>query len=123
MQYFHKLDIWNKAHHLVLRVYAVSQDLPKTENFGLTLNLRRSATFIPQRIAEGAGKSSDADFGADLKRARAAAYELEYLVLLCRDLGFVSSEIYDELAVNIAEVRRMISGLVNRISAATETVR
>jgi hypothetical protein len=42
---------------------------------------------------------------------------------LCRDLGFVSSEIYDELAVNIAEVRRMISGLVNRISAATETVR
>jgi four helix bundle protein len=123
MQDFQKLDVWKKAHNLVLRVYAISQDLPKAENFGLTLSLRRSAVFIPQRIAEGAGKSSDADFAADLKRARAAAYELEYLVLLCRDLGFIASATYDELAANLAEVRRMISGLVNRISTATETVR
>jgi four helix bundle protein len=123
MQDFQKLDVWKKAHDLVLRVYAVSQDLPKTENFGLTLNLRRSATFIPQRIAEGAGKSSDAEFAADLKRARAAAYELEYLVLLCRDLGFITDGTYEELAANLSEVRRMISGLVKRISGVVETVR
>ena len=72
MQDFHQLNVWKKAHSLVLRVYRASDDLPASENFGLVLNLRRSAVVIARSIAEGTGRDSDAEFATDLKKARAA---------------------------------------------------
>jgi four helix bundle protein len=55
MQNFQDLDVWRKAHGIVLKVYGMSKDLPQSENFGLILNLRRSAISMASRIAEGAG--------------------------------------------------------------------
>lgn len=123
MQKFQQLDIWKKAHQLVLQVYKAATDLPSSENFGLVSNLRRTAIQIAKSIAEGAGRDSDAEFAMDLKRARAAGHELEYLVLLCRDLGFFASEVHDELAAQIIEVRKMISGLIKRIHTPPEQIR
>ena len=123
MQDFHQLNVWKKAHSLVLRVYKASNGLPSSENFGLVLNLRRSAVVIARSIAEGAGRDSDAEFAAELKKARAAGHELEYLLLLCLDLGFMAKPLHAELNVEVVEVRKMISGLVNRIYNPTETLR
>ena len=114
MQDFHQLNVWKKAHELVLRVYKASNDLPSSENFGLILNLRRSAASIARSIAEGAGRDSDAEFAAELKKARAAGHDLEYNLLLSRDLGFMPGELHDELNADVLEVRKMISGLVKR---------
>ena len=116
MQDFHNLDVWKRAHKLVLRVYTVSQELPASENFGLALHLRRSAVNIARSIADGAGRSSDAEFGIELKKARAAGHELEYVVLLCRDLGFIVPEVHAEVTDEIIELRRMISGLIKRLN-------
>jgi four helix bundle protein len=120
VQDFHRLNVWNKAHGLVLRVYKASNDLPASENFGLVLNLRRSASTIARSIAEGASRDLDFEFAADLKKARAAAYELEYNLLLSRDLGFMPGEIHDALNADLLEVRRMISGLVKRTLSPAE---
>ena len=120
MQDFHKLDVWRKAHALVLRVYAASNVLPPSENFGLVQHLRRAATTIARTIAEGAGRDANFEFAADLKKARAAGHELEYVFLLCRDLGFFSVALHDELLDQLIEVRRMISGLLPKLA---ETVR
>ena len=123
MQDFHKLDVWKKAHNLVLRVYTASSSLPPSENFGLTLHMRRSAVMIARSIAEGAGRDSDAEFAAELKRARASGHDLEYIFLLCRDLGFFPEPLYEELTADVIEVRKMLSGLVKRTSAIAEPVR
>ena len=123
MQDFHQLNVWKKAHDLVLRVYRASNDLPASENFGLVLNLRRSAVVIARSIAEGSGRASDVEFATDLKRARAAGHDLEYNLLLSRDLGFLTEPLHDELNADVLEVRKMISGLVKRISTSTETLR
>jgi four helix bundle protein len=123
MQDFHQLNVWKKAHSLVLHVYKVSNDLPASENFGLVLNLRRSAVVIARSIAEGAGRDSDVEFSADLKKARAAGHDLEYSLLLCRDLGFLAEPLHDELNFEVLEVRKMISGLVKRTSGIAETLR
>ena len=56
MQDFHQLDVWRKAHALVLRIYVMSNDLPAAENFGLALHLRRRAVAIARSIAEGCGR-------------------------------------------------------------------
>ncbi len=123
MQDFHQLNVWKKAHSLVLRVYKVSNDLPASENFGLVLNLRRSAVVIARSIAEGAGRDSDAEFATELKRARAAGHDLEYNLLLCRDLGFISEPLHAELNSEVLEVPKMISGLVKRTLGVPETLR
>ena len=123
MQDFHQLNVWKRAHELVLRVYRASNELPATENFGLVLNLRRSASFIARSIAEGAGRDSDMDFAAELKRARAAAHDLEYNLLLSRDLGLLRTELHDELNADVVEVRKMISGLVKKMSIEAVTTR
>jgi len=122
MQDFHQLNVWKKAHALVLRVYKASDDLPASENFGLVLNLRRSAATIARSIAEGAGRDSDVEFAAELKKARAAGHDLEYNLLLSRDLGFLTARLHDELSAEVIEVRKMISGLVKR-TTTFETVR
>jgi four helix bundle protein len=122
VQKFQQLDLWKKAHQLVLKVYKVSASLPAAENLGLTANLRRTAIQIAKSISEGAGKDSDAEFAVDLKRARAAGHELEYLVLLCRDLGFIAPEVHDVLAGQIVEVRKMTSGLIHRVQLTPQPV-
>ena len=116
MQDFHQLDVWKKAHQLVLRVYTVSQGLPASENFGLVIHLRRSAVTIARAIAEGTGRAADSEFALDLKKARAAGHELEYILLLSRDLGFISPQLHDDVKEEVLEVRRMITGLIKRTS-------
>jgi len=123
VQDFHQLNVWKKAHSLVLRVYKMSNDLPASENFGLILNLRRSSVLIARSIAEGAGRDSDFEFAAELKKARAAGHDLEYCLLLCRDLGFLPDSIHQELNAEVLEVRKMISGLVKRMTSSPEPIR
>lgn len=122
MQDFQELKVWQKAHASVLRIYAVSTQLPQSENLGLTANLRRTAITIARSIAEGAGRDSNAEFANDLRRARVASNELEYLLLLCRDLGFIAEPSYLELRDQVSEVGKMISGLLLRVVAAVGKV-
>lgn len=123
MQDFHQLKVWQKAHAFVLRIYSVSGQLPPSENFGLTANLRRCAVAIPRTISEGSARASGLEFIADLRRARAAANEVEYLLLLCRDLEFLPVPLHDQLLDQLIEVSKMISGLISRVSSTTEPLR
>ncbi len=123
MQKFQQLEIWKKSHLLVLHIYTIYANMPSSENLGLVSNLRRTAIQIAKSIAEGAGRDSDAEFAMDLKRARASGHELEYLVLLSRDLNFFSPQVHDETAAQIIEVRKMTSGLIKRITASPEPLR
>jgi four helix bundle protein len=123
MQDFHNLNVWRKAHALVLHVYTASKELPPSENFGLVQHLRRAATTIARTIAEGAGRDAPSEFATDLRKARAAGHELEYVFLLCRDLGFFSLTLHDELLEELVEVRRMISGLLPKLGGIAEPIR
>ena len=117
MQNFQDLQAWQRAHSFVLRVYRTTKELPQSENFGLILLLRRSATAMATRIAEGAGRSSNGEFAGELKKARAFGFELEYLLLLARDLGFLDEAIHEELSSEVIEIRKMLSGLLKRVLA------
>ena len=62
MQNFRRISIWEKGHAFTLKIYKLSQSFPKEETYGLTSQLRRASTSIPTNIAEGCGRSSDAEF-------------------------------------------------------------
>ncbi|HEY5328428.1 MAG TPA: four helix bundle protein [Acidobacteriaceae bacterium] len=115
MQDFRNVDAWKKAHALVLSVYRETQTMPREEVFGVTMQLRRGATAVATRIAEGTGRNNNAEFAADLRRAMASSNELEYLMLLARDLGYWKPELCERLVADAIEVRKMIFGLVRKL--------
>jgi len=112
---FRDLDVWKKAHAVVLETYRATRKLPSSESFGITHQLRRAAANVATRIAEGCGRDSNVEFGLELRRAKAASSELEYLFLLARDLEFFGQEEHQHLTEQVVEVRKMISGLLRKL--------
>jgi four helix bundle protein len=92
MRNFRNLKVWKKAHELVLHVYKLTEEFPREELFGLVSQTRRSAVSVPSNIAEGCGRNSNVELARFLEIARGSASELEYQLLLARDLKFINKE-------------------------------
>ena len=118
MQDFQKLKVWEKSHALAMEVYRLSEAFPRRDGVALTTQLRRAALSIPTNIAEGAGKFSESEFSRFLEIALGSAAETHYHLLVARDIGILETAQYDALAAQIAEVRRMLSGLIKRVRAS-----
>ena len=116
MQPFRNLAAWEKSHELTLRVYKISESFPKTETFGLAATLRRGSAQLSMKIAEACGQDTSTDFVNCLRQARGIGMEVEYQLLLARDLQFLKPEVYDALQSNVIEVRKMLSGLMKTAS-------
>jgi four helix bundle protein len=117
MRDFRKLKVWGRSHELTLRVYALSRGFPKEELFGLTGQARRSAASIPANICEGCGRLSGADLRRFLGIAMGSASELEYHLLLARDLGYTNPADHHEVTQSIAEVKKMLTALIQKLTA------
>lgn len=117
MREFRKLVVWKKSHELALACYRATARFPREELYGLTTQIRRADASIPTNIAEGCGRSTDADFGRFLIIAFGSASELEYLILLARELGYLAEADRDTLDGGVTEVKRMLGGLVRRLNA------
>lgn len=117
MQDFRNLKVWKKAHDLTLKVYSSTQKFPKEETYGLRSQLRASSSSIGTNIAEGCGRKGDAEFGRFLHFSMGSACELEYQLLLARDLRLVNQTDYDSLEGNVTEVKRMIASLLRKLRA------
>jgi four helix bundle protein len=115
MKDFRDLEVWKRAHLLVLELHKVSDGWPKSESYGLTHQVRRSAIALATRIAEGCGRDNDVEFAFELRKAKSIASELEYLVLLAHDLSHLSDESHPRVAAEVVEVRKMISGLLRKL--------
>lgn len=118
MRDFRELKVWEKAHHLAVKVYNATEDFPQREAFGLTSQMRRSAVSIPSNIAEGCGRRGDAEFARFLSIAMGSASELEYYVLLLAPaLGFLPEGKSTELGAQVVEVKRMLAALLQKLNA------
>jgi four helix bundle protein len=115
MRDFHKLDVWLKSHAVTLDVYRVTTEFPKHEVYGLVSQLRRSAASVSANIAEGCGRHSDRDFARFLDLSLGSASETEYHLLLAKDLDYLPVASFTNLDGRVAEVKRMLTGLLRRI--------
>lgn len=115
MKDFKSLNVWKKSHSYTLKIYKLSLIFPKDELYGLTSQIRRSASSIPTNIAEGCGRGSDADFSRFLQMAFGSASETEYLLLLVKDLNYISEDEYDILLQDITEIKKMLATFITKL--------
>jgi four helix bundle protein len=115
MKDFHKIQVWDKSHKLTIRIYKVTESFPRDEVFGLTSQIRRAAVSIPTNIAEGCGRNTDTEFARFMEIASGSASELDYLLMLVRDLGLIDEARYTELSVDITEIRKMLTTFIKTV--------
>ncbi len=77
MKDFKQLRFWHKAHDFVLELYKATNTFPKEELYGLTSQIRRASVSIPSNIAEGCGRSGDAELARFCIIAMGSASEVE----------------------------------------------
>ena len=102
-RHFRDLIVWQKAMELAREVYLRTEEFPKSETFGLRMQMRRSAVSVASHIADGHGRLTDADLRKSLGTARGALYEFETQNDLASDMGFIDRDSAGKLLVLATE--------------------
>ncbi|AKM78965.1 TPA: four helix bundle protein [Candidatus Beckwithbacteria bacterium] len=109
---FDKLDAWKKAHGLALKIYKLAENFPRTERFGLVSQICRAASSVPANIVEGNSRQSKKEYAQFLFQAKGSLSEVQYFLILARDLKFISDQQAKELMNDCDDVSRLIAGLI-----------
>src|SRR5262245_5888560 len=112
---FQDLIVWQKAHQFVLAVYRFTENFPKSETYGLSLQLRRAAVSIAANIAEGFKKKGKADKARFMNMSQGSVEECRYYLILAKDLGYGDSQ---PLQIQLEEVSKLLQVYVETILAS-----
>ena len=114
---FKKLRVWRKAHALALNTDRVAREIRRADHKSLRSQMNRAAMSIPTNIVEGRGKRSDRDFARFLGYALGSATELEYHIMVARDVGAVAEDDAASLLSQVVEIKKMLRGLIDHLFA------
>ena len=120
MRNYRDLQVWGKGHGLTLEPYRISQGFPREEMFGVTSQLRRAAVSVAANLAEGCGRRTSTELARFVRIAMGSASELDYHLLLCRDLGFMKEDYFDRLSSRLTEVRKMLTSFLSTVEKQIE---
>ena len=118
MRNFRELRVWDEAHKLTVQLYQDTEDFPRKEMFGLTSQIRRAAASIGANLAEGCGRQSEGEFSRFIQIAMGSASELEYHLLLSRDLAFLTKSAYEKAQTQLTRVRKMLASLLQTVQSS-----
>ncbi len=110
------LEVWQKAHAMVLEAYRLTACFPDAEKFRLTSQLCKAAVSVPANIVEGNARRSTKEYVQFLYMARGSLEETRYYVLLAKDLGYLKTAQFDQLESRGESVSRMINALLRALS-------
>jgi four helix bundle protein len=111
VQRFTELKVWQRSHALVLEVYRLTTKFPADERFGVVAQLRRAMLSVPTNIAEGSKRESRQDYARFLNIAEGSLVEAEYLLMVSRDLGYLTAEVVAPVLQEIKEIAQMLHNL------------
>jgi four helix bundle protein len=109
------LEVWKAGHALTIEIYGASKRFPREELFGLTSQMRRAAASVPTNIAEGCGRDGDPELKRFLNIALGSACELDYLILLAGELGYMKSSDAARLVASALSLRRQLGAFVQKL--------
>ena len=111
MQRFTQLRVWARSHAFTLTIYKETEAFPRKEVFGVTSQLRRAAISVPCNIAEGSKRRHRCDYARFLNMAEASLAEVEALLMICSDLGYLVPVRTKQLLDEADAIARMASVL------------
>ena len=114
---YRKLQVWDKAHALTLMIYEHTKMFPREELYGLTSQMRRAAASVPTNVAEGCGRGGNIELARFMTIAEGSGSELSYLLILARDLKFLSDVVANELMEKTTEVCRMLAAYSAKLAS------
>jgi four helix bundle protein len=120
MRNYRDLQVWGKAHNLTLELYRVSRGFPREEIYGITSQLRRAAASIGANLAEGCGRRTSTELARFVRIAMGSASELDYHLLLSRDLGFINGDDFTRSKAELTEVRKMLTSFLSSVEKQIE---
>jgi len=106
MNNYKELKIWQKSIELAVTVYQITQSFPKTELYGLSVQMRRSVASVASNIAEGAGRNSKKDFANFLGMANGSICELETQLIIANRVNLVNNPNLNSLQGQITEIQK-----------------
>ena len=115
MRDFRQLNVWAESHQLTLEIYKITKEFPKDELFALTNQMRRASVSIPSNIAEGCGRGTNKEYAHFIQIALGSAFEIDYQLLLSKDLGYLNSTVYENLSERIDKVKRQLASLLKKV--------
>lgn len=111
MKRIFELDVFKIAHELTLRLYDITRGMPAEERYGLTAQIRRSAASINMNLVEGSARKTKNDFSHFIVMATGSCRELQYQILLARDLGYMDVAVCDEMQDGCVRIEQMLHKL------------
>jgi four helix bundle protein len=115
MKDFRDLVVWQRAHQMTLDIYALTRSYPSDERFGLVSQMRRAMMSVPNNLSEGCGCSTDLSFAQFVETALRSACEVEYQLLLSRDLRYLDEQGWHKRQGEITSIKRMLSQLMKTL--------
>src|ERR1035441_4403154 len=119
-RHYRDLIAWQKSMELARLIYARTEEFPKSETFGLRMQLRRSAVGVASHIAEAHGRLNDIEMRKGLGTARGAINELQTQTELAASLGFFDTTTSEELLDLGTRVAKLINGLLGVLESDSE---
>lgn len=113
------LVVWQKAMDLVVVSYRLTDRFPRSEQFGLTSQLRRAATSIPANIAEGRGRATTGAYVNHLTIAMGSVAEVDTYLELAWRLQYITREELETAETQLEEVGKMLAGLKRSLDVAS----
>ncbi|MFH1207672.1 MAG: four helix bundle protein [Patescibacteria group bacterium] len=105
------LIVWQKSVELVTQIYHITKGFPKSEQFGLTSQIRRAAISIPSNIAEGCARKSRLEYAHFIRIASGSGAELETQLYIALQLNFIDKNTYNTAESLLNEIMRMLNKL------------
>jgi four helix bundle protein len=99
-----------------LAIYAATLKFPREELYGLTSQIRRCSVSVGANIAEGCGKTGNNEFQRFLQISAGSASELDYELLLAKDLRYLAESDYSRIAEELSQTRKMLSSLLRKVN-------
>lgn len=117
MRDFKNYEVWRRSHALTLKIYEITNAYPSAAKNRLISQMLRASYSVPSNFAEGCGRLSDKDFNRFLQISLGSVHELEYFVILSKDLKYITNEVFEALLADINLIKKQLYSLSKKLQA------
>ena len=116
MKNFKELRIWQKGMDIAVNCFKLTEEFPKEEKFGLSIQITRAGVSIPSNITEGSSRSSEKDYARFIEISVGSSYELETQLLIAQRLSYGNQSLLSQTITDVNDEQKMLMGFGNKLN-------